>query len=52
MTDCMFFDARSQFMNPCGITILTLATHNFLCSATLVAPMGKKVSLYICLGNF
>ena len=39
-------------MNTCGITILTLAAHNFLCSVTLVTPMGKKVSLYVCLGEF
>ena len=39
-------------MNPYGIAILTLAAHNFLCGVTLVTLMGKKVSLYICLGKF
>ena len=36
---------------PTGVAILTLAAHNFLCSVTLVTPMGKKVSLYIYLGK-
>ena len=38
-------------MNPYGVASLTLAAHNFRCSVTLVTPMGKKVSLYISLGD-
>ena len=42
------FYARSEFMNQYGFTILIWYSHNFLCSVTMLTPIGRKVSLYIC----